>query len=41
VTPTAHTGHWGIVLAMVFPFAAALVWAVVVTIRERRRRREQ
>jgi hypothetical protein len=39
--PAAHTGHWGVVLAMVLPFAAALVWAVFATVRERRRRREQ
>jgi hypothetical protein len=39
--PAAHAGHWGIVLAMVLPFAAALVWAVVATVRDRRRRREQ
>jgi hypothetical protein len=39
--PAGHAGHWATIGAVVLPVVAALVWVVVVTVRERRRRREQ
>jgi hypothetical protein len=39
--PLAHAGHWAMGVAMAVPFVAALVWATIATIRERRRGRER
>ncbi len=38
--PAAHLGHWGTAFAVAGPLVAALVWVAVVTVRDRRRRRE-
>lgn len=39
MTPVAHSGHWITAVAIAVPFVAALAWALVATVRERRRRR--
>jgi hypothetical protein len=37
VTPVAHAAHWITAVAIAVPFVAALGWALLVTVRERRR----
>ena len=38
MTPIAHAGHWITAVAIAVPFVAALAFALVGTVRERRGR---
>ncbi len=40
MTPIAHAGHWIVQVAYFTPVLAFLVWLGWVTLRERRRERE-
>ena len=39
MTPAAHAGHWIVSIASAAPVVAIATWIVVVTLRDRRRRR--